>query len=190
MTKKNVSVSEDIFIAGAGGQGILLLGKIIAQSAVEEDKFVTYYPTYGAEIRGGTANCSVRISDAEISSPVVTKPTTLIIMNQQSLEKFIGKVQKNSYLVLNSSLVNPADVKTSLQDKNNQKVILIPASEIAQKLGDARCANIVMLGAYVKLKKIISPESAVSAIKKAFENKPELIELNLKAFIAVHKTTE
>ncbi|OIO76445.1 MAG: hypothetical protein AUJ85_00365 [Elusimicrobia bacterium CG1_02_37_114] len=176
MTKKNVSVSEDIFIAGAGGQGILLLGKIIAQSAVEEDKFVTYYPTYGAEIRGGTANCSVRISDAEINSPVVTRPTTFIIMNQQSLTKFIGKVQKDSYLILNSLGTEV------IKEVPANHCISIPASEIAQKLGDVRCANIVMLGAYVKLKKIISPESAVGAIKKAFENKPELIELNLKAF--------
>jgi 2-oxoglutarate ferredoxin oxidoreductase subunit gamma len=167
---------EEILIAGAGGQGILQLGKIIAQSAVEENRYTTYYPTYGAEIRGGTANCSVIISGSEISSPVVSGPKSMIIMNNPSLLKFSRKLVPGGLLIINSSLVK-------ITDEINKGIALIkiPATEIAQNIGSLRCANVVALGGYIKVKKILKESTAISVIKKVFETKPDIVELNIKA---------
>jgi len=200
-------IQDEIFVAGAGGQGVLAFGRILAQAAIEEEKFVTYYPSYGAEIRGGTANCAVIISDKEIGSPVVSRYKTMIIMNAPSYAKFLSKLAPSGMLIVNSSLVeNQAEQKNgaaqgknttvfglprmsftfgqkngAAQDKN--KVISIPATGIAQKVGDLRCANVVMLGAYVRLKNIISQDSAVESMKKYFSKlSPAVLQANLEAF--------
>ncbi|MBU2568030.1 MAG: 2-oxoacid:acceptor oxidoreductase family protein, partial [Elusimicrobia bacterium] len=99
-------IQDEIFVAGAGGQGVLAFGKLLVQSAVEEEKFVTYYPSYGAEIRGGTANCAVIISDREIGSPVVSLYKTMIIMNAPSYAKFLSRLAPDGMLIVNSSLVD------------------------------------------------------------------------------------
>jgi 2-oxoglutarate ferredoxin oxidoreductase subunit gamma len=170
------SLYEEIFIAGAGGQGVLQLGKILAQAAVDEGWNATYYPAYGAEIRGGTANCSVIISDREIASPVVTAPNNMIMMNSPSLAKFAGRLARGGLLLVNSSLAG----ETGAAGKGG-KLVKIRATELAQACGDIRCANVVLLGRFIGEKKLL-PESAVAAvIKSVFARKPEVIEMNLKA---------
>ncbi|MFH2069737.1 MAG: 2-oxoacid:acceptor oxidoreductase family protein [Elusimicrobiota bacterium] len=176
-------IQDEIFAAGAGGQGVLAFGKLLVQSAVEEEKFVTYYPSYGAEIRGGTANCAVIISDREIGSPVVSLYKTMIIMNAPSYAKFLSRLAPDGMLIVNSSLVDIHTGQKNGAGQGKNKTIGIPASEIARRVGDLRCANVVMLGAYTKLKNIISENSAVESIKKFFsKTPPAVIQLNLKAF--------
>ncbi|OGS20798.1 MAG: hypothetical protein A3J83_01725, partial [Elusimicrobia bacterium RIFOXYA2_FULL_40_6] len=174
-------MKDEIFIAGAGGQGILALGKILAESAVEQGKFVTFYPSYGAEIRGGTTNCAVIVSDEEIGSPTISKANSLIIMNTPSFIKFLPKLVSTGILIINSSLIDISKETNNLK-KQVSEIFQIPATAIAQELKDVRCANMVMLGAYAGVKKIISPESVSKAIENTFSKKQELVKLNIEAF--------
>lgn len=167
-------MSEKIICAGFGGQGIVTLGKMLAHTGMLEGRNVTYIPKYGAEMRGGTAHCMVIISDALISSPLVSIPDSAIIMNLPSLIKFESKVKTKGDLFLNSSLV-----KKEIERKDI-KVIKIPATEIASKLGNKQVANMVILGAYLKQKKLFSKESAFIALEKVL-NKPELLSINKQA---------
>jgi len=169
---------EEILIAGSGGQGVLSAGKILAQSAVEQDKCVTYYPSYGAEIRGGTANCAVIISDREIASPIISLPTVLLIFNMPSYRKFGNNIAKNGLIILNSSLCNIDEVKPV---KTDCSIIRIPATTIAQGIGDVRCANLVMLGSVIKITGILEKESIEKSIEIFFKAKKDLIKLNLEA---------
>ncbi|OGS22924.1 MAG: hypothetical protein A2252_07545 [Elusimicrobia bacterium RIFOXYA2_FULL_39_19] len=168
---------DEIFIAGAGGQGILSLGKTLAEAVAEKNLQVTFYPSYGAEIRGGTTNCTVIISDEAIGSPTVSNVRSMLVMNTQSYNKFIPRLNPGGLLVINSSLVDvsakPVKAKTASY--------AIPATDIAQELGDIRCANMVMLGAYEGIKKLISVEYMAKAIESTFK-KPELVKLNIEAF--------
>ncbi len=174
-------MTEEIFIAGAGGQGILALGKTLALSAVEQGLYVTYYPSYGAEIRGGTANCTVIISDKEIASPTASKVKTLLVLNSPSFLKFIPKLVSNGLLIVNSSLIDISKSANIIGEKIS-KLVQIPATSIGKKLGDVRCANMVMLGIYTGVKKIIFPEIVMKVIKNIFSGKKELITLNIEAF--------
>jgi len=167
-------MQNEIIIAGFGGQGVLFAGMLLAQTAVEEGKQTTWFPSYGAEIRGGTANSTVVISDEDIGSPVVVHPSGLIVMNEQSRCKFLPKVKKGAIVVVNSSLCSDECFAT--------KPVYIPASEIADKqLGDPRVTNMVMIGAYLKASGILKLRSAQAACEKALKEKPKLIEINKKA---------
>jgi len=172
---------EEIFIAGAGGQGVLALGKTLALSAVEQGLYVTYYPSYGAEIRGGTANCTVIISDREIASPTVSKAKSLLVLNAPSFLKFLPKLVSDGLLIVNSSLVDISKNATNFTNKIS-KLIQIPATAIAKRIGDVRCANMVMLGVYTEAKKIISSENVIKVIKNIFSKKQDIANLNIKAF--------
>ncbi|MDI6640894.1 MAG: 2-oxoacid:acceptor oxidoreductase family protein [Elusimicrobiota bacterium] len=175
---------DEILIAGSGGQGILLTGRVLAETALLENLFVTYYPSYGAEIRGGTANCTVIISDKEIYSPTVSKVKSMLILNAQSFVKFIYKLippPSDGLIIVNSSLVNVSQIATELKNKIST-LVEIPATEIAQKLGNVRSANMVMLGAYTKLRDFISKNSVIEAIKNVFSDREELIDININAF--------
>lgn len=166
---------EKIIIAGAGGQGIMLLGKILAQAAMRQNKFVTWLPSYGAEVRGGTAHCMVVISDEEIGSPYIAKADTLIIMNKPSLEKFKARLKNKGLLILNSSLI------ASIADKNMQ-VLQFPFTDIALRLGNIKIANMVALGCFVTHKQIASLKSLFKAISDiAPPDKKDLIAINQKA---------
>jgi len=167
---------EEILIAGAGGQGVLQLGRIIARAAIQSGLNATFYPTYGAEIRGGTANCSVRISADEISSPVILSPGKMIILNNPSLLKFAGKLRENGTLAVNSSLA-----RVNGAAKGNPLVIEIPATEIALSMGDVRCANTVILGAFAGKTGLFEEEFLVSAIRETFGHKPGAVKINLRA---------
>lgn len=168
--------NEKIIVAGFGGQGVLSLGQFIAYSAIHEGKEVTWLPAYGPEMRGGTANCSVVVSDEMVASPIISSPDTLIAMNKPSLYKFESKVKPGGVIIVNSSLI-PDKVK-----REDVKVIYLDAGELSIKAGNAKTANIVILGAYIKATGIITKESAIEAIEKKFANKPKVIPANIKAF--------
>lgn len=170
---------EEIIAAGYGGQGLIFLGHVLAHLGMLLEKNVTSFPSYGAEMRGGTANCAVIISDNEIASPVVEKPTSLIVMNQQSLDKFESLVMLQGTILINTSLVE------SGLSRKDIRYYTIPASEIADKLGNIRTANMVILGAYLKAMNLASILQAEQALKSVIPAKrANLIELNLKAIQA------
>ncbi|MFZ5754914.1 MAG: 2-oxoacid:acceptor oxidoreductase family protein, partial [Bacillota bacterium] len=132
-----------IILAGFGGQGIMFLGQLLSYAAIEENKNTTWIPSYGPEMRGGTANCSVVISDKRVSSPVVSRPNLLVVMNQPSLHKFQNTVRPRGYLFINSSLV------AEEVSRNDINVVKIPANDLANELGFAKIANMVVLGAII-----------------------------------------
>ncbi|MBN2591323.1 MAG: 2-oxoacid:acceptor oxidoreductase family protein [Sedimentisphaerales bacterium] len=156
-TKKELY--EELIIAGFGGQGIMLIGKLLAQTAMRCGKEVTYMPSYGAEVRGGTANCMLVIADSEIACPVVGQPNSLVIMNKASLTKFTPRLKKNGLLILNSSLI---DIEPEVD--NSIEVIRLPADELAVELGSIKAANMVALGAYLQAKGFFDIESAIQAL--------------------------
>ena len=156
-------MTEKVIIAGAGGQGIMLLGKVLSEAAMRESKYVTWLPCYGAEVRGGTANCMVIISDKEISSPYINQADSLIIMNEPSLQRFKSLLKNKGLLIVSSS---PKHTFT----------------DIAIKLGNIKVANMVALGCYLRSKKIIHPNSVMQVIEDmAPLDKKELIKINQQA---------
>ncbi len=164
---------EEVIIAGFGGQGLMLMGRLLAYAGMLEGKKVAWMPSYGPEMRGGTANCTVIISSEEIASPVVTNPKTFIAMNKPSLDKFESSIQKDGLIVLNNSLIDQ-EVK-----RDDIKVLKIPANDIANKLGNLRVANMVALGAYVKKSGVVKLESIFKALEKALAGKNQkILDLN------------
>ncbi|MDD5102348.1 MAG: 2-oxoacid:acceptor oxidoreductase family protein, partial [Endomicrobiaceae bacterium] len=154
---------NEIIIAGLGGQGVLLAGTILAQSALEQNLKTTWFPSYGAEMRGGTANSTVIISDEEIGSPIAFSPSGLIALNALSLNKFLPRMIEGSSIVANSSLINPNEFKS---DKN---INFIPISEIADKeIGNIKAANMVAIGALIKILQVPSLDNVLKALQIAF----------------------
>jgi len=149
---------ERVIIAGSGGQGVMLLGKVLAQAAMLEGKQVTWFPAYGPEVRGGTSHCMVTISDQEIGSPYITQADTLIILNQPSLEKFKKLLKNKGLLVLNSSLAAPLA-------STKMKVLQFPFTDIAIKLGNIKVANMVALGSFVLTTKIVKIKNILEVFK-------------------------
>lgn len=139
------TTQDEVLIAGFGGQGIMVAGKLLAQTAMRAGKEVTYMPSYGAEVRGGTANCMVVIADEPVACPVVATPTSLIVMNKASLNKFAPRLKKGGLLVMNSSLI---DVEPKVDE--TIKVVAVPVDELAVELGNKKAANMVALGAYLQ----------------------------------------
>ncbi|AQS58529.1 2-oxoacid:acceptor oxidoreductase family protein [Desulforamulus ferrireducens] len=167
---------QEILIAGFGGQGVLSTGQLLAYAGMIENKQVAWIPSYGPEMRGGTANCGITISDEPISSPLVTEPTTLIVMNRPSLDKFEKAVVPGGLILVNSSLV---DQKVQRQDV---QVLEIPANQIAEELGNARVANNVILGVLIELTGIVSLEAVVESLKKVLPaRRHNLIPVNQQA---------
>ncbi len=160
-------------MAGYGGQGLMLIGKILAYVVMREGRHVTFIPSYGTEVRGGTANCHVVISTEEIYSPVIEAADTLLVMNQPSYERFKGFLKPGGRLLTNSSMVKPDSAA------NGAELIEIPATECAAELGNVRVANMVMTGAYNRLKKLVKVENLHAAFQIAFAGKKaDLIEIN------------
>jgi 2-oxoglutarate ferredoxin oxidoreductase subunit gamma len=150
-------MQTEIITAGFGGQGVLFTGQLLTYAAMDEGREVTWIPSYGPEMRGGTANCTVVISDEEIGSPMVSDPQAVIAMNLPSLDKYEGKVRPGGVLVVNESMV---DRVVSWQDI---KVVMVKANEIAEELGDKRMMNMVLLGALIANLPVIP----LKAIEKA-----------------------
>ena len=167
---------EEVIFAGFGGQGMLLAGQFIAYAGLNEGKNVSWLPSYGPEMRGGTANCSVIVSSEEIGSPVIVEPDALIVMNRPSLEKFEKTVKKGGTLIINSSLI---DVKATRDDIH---VIYVPANGIAEEIGNTKVANMVILGAYIEKSGVVNVKSVLGVIeKKMGAKKAHLVPINEEA---------
>jgi 2-oxoisovalerate ferredoxin oxidoreductase beta subunit len=167
---------HELVLAGFGGQGILLLGQLLAKSSMREGKFVSWLPSYGPEMRGGTANCHVVVSPERIGSPWVGSPTVLVAMNQPSLEKFAASVRPGGYVVYDSSSVKTATIPSHV------KSVPLPFSDIANKLGNAKVANMVAAGAIMELTGLTGADTFATLIH-ALPRKA-LVEINLKALKA------
>lgn len=170
-------MEERIIIAGFGGQGVMALGQLLTYSGMIEDRKVSWLPSYGPEMRGGTANCNVIVSSEEVGSPVVVEATSSIMMNRPSLDKFEDAMVPGGKLFINSSLI---DRKTTRDDID---AYYIPANEIANELGNPRVANMVMLGAFLEATKAVKVESILDeAFTAVFgENRAHLKPINKEA---------
>lgn len=167
---------EEIIIAGFGGQGVMSMGQLIAYAGMLEGKGVSWLPSYGPEQRGGTANCAVIVSDEPVGSPLVTNPSTAIILNNPSFDKFEHRVRPGGLLIINSSLV------TRVSERSDIEIIELTATDMAADLGNARVANMILLGAFIELTKVVSSESIIESLKKVLsEEKHHLIEVNKQA---------
>lgn len=164
--------------AGFGGQGVMLMGQIVAQSGMNEGKEVSWLPSYGPEMRGGTANCSVIVSEAPIASPIIDhNATCLVAMNAPSLDKFEADLLPGGVVLINSSLI---DKKVTREDVT---AYYVPCNELANDLGNLKVSNMVMLGAFVEATGAVEPESVLGAMeKKLGMSKAHLMDINRQAF--------
>ncbi|RPJ64179.1 MAG: 2-oxoacid:ferredoxin oxidoreductase subunit gamma [Dehalococcoidia bacterium] len=162
-------------IAGFGGQGVLSMGLNLAEAAMLQGKHVTYLPAYGAEVRGGTANCTVAISDEEIASPVASSPEFVIAMNQPSAVKFQHHIQSGGVFFLNSSLIEVEIMRGDIE------IVRVPANKIAESLGSPRSANMVMLGAFTRKSGLVDLPDVLAALKRILSAKKKLVDINEKA---------
>ena len=168
---------EEVVISGFGGQGIILASKMLAQAAVNSGRQVTLMPSYGAEVRGGTSNCTVIVSGEAIASPLPDSPTSLVIMNKASLQKFGPRIREGGLMVVNSSLI---DSEPSAQ--NGVQIVKVPADDIACELGNPKTANMVIMGSYLEKSGLLSPEDAAAALGTVLaERYHKLIPLNTSA---------
>lgn len=166
-----------IIAAGFGGQGALTLGKLLCVAAMNEGRMVTYLPSYGAEVRGGTANCQVVLSPKPIYSPVVERADALLMLNQLSYERFLPRLKRGGVAVVNSSSVD-----LSQSDRApGAELLAVPAGEMAARMGEVRAANIILLGACVEFCSLVTVESCREALKDKFGGREDLLQLNLRA---------
>ncbi len=169
-------MDHQIVFAGFGGQGVMLIGTLLAHAGMEEGKAVSWLPSYGPEMRGGTANCAVCISDESIASPVVAEPTALVAMNLPSFEKFIDAVVPGGCVIINSDLIDVDDVRGDIG------LYRIPANTEAQNLGSPRVANMVCLGSLLGVQEIVSVETVIRVLPTVIhERYHNLLGVNEKA---------
>ena len=167
---------QEIILAGFGGQGVLAAGVILANGALRADLCTTWLPAYGGTLRGGTANCSVKISEDEVGSPYIKQPDILIAFNEPSLKKFEEKVKPGGYIFVNSSLIHTDPVR------NDVHIIKAPVTELAAELGNSRAANVIMTGVLLSNIPLISVESAEISLEEYFRPKGEkMITFNKQA---------
>lgn len=170
---------KQVLFAGFGGQGVLSMGKFLTHAAMGAGKNVSWVPSYGAEMRGGTANCLVTIADEEISSPITENPMMAVIMNRPSLDKFEKKIQSHGTVVLNSSLVD------RMPEREDLNVLQLPVTELAEKINNPRGANMILLGAYIEKTSVVAVEDVMDNFDIIFEGKsPAVIKKNKEAFLA------
>lgn len=169
-------MKEKVIIAGFGGQGIMSLGQMLCYSGMKEGREVSWLPSYGPEMRGGTANCHVIISDDDVASPIVSIADTVMAMNLPSLDKFESRIKSGGKLFINSSLIEKKAMRDDIE------VFYIPANDIALELGNSRVAGMVMLGAYLKSSGTVEAESVIESLEKVLgEKKAGLIPINKQA---------
>ncbi|MBI5189995.1 MAG: 2-oxoacid:acceptor oxidoreductase family protein [Nitrospirae bacterium] len=167
---------HDAIIAGFGGQGILLAGKLLVWAGMLDDRHVTWFPSYGGEMRGGTANCTVIVSDEDIGSPIVDRPEALLAFNQASVDRFARRVAKGGFIIVNSSLAT-RDVEVP-----GVRLIRVAANEVAERLGDIKAANMVMLGAYLKASGSLGLDKVISALESVIPAKyKDALPVNIAA---------
>lgn len=166
----------EIVMAGFGGQGVMLMGQLMTYAGMLEGRHVSWMPAYGPEMRGGTANCSVIISDDPVGSPIVAEPELVVAMNLPSLDRFEPTLHVNGKLLINSSLINKKATRSDI------KTLLVPCNEIAQELGNLKVANMVMVGAVIAASGAVKAESVLSVLsEKIFKDKPDLMPINEEA---------
>lgn len=169
-------INEKVIIAGFGGQGVMLMGQLLSYVATDKELNTLWFPSYGPETRGGTANCSVTISEEPVRSPVISVPDSLIIMNKPSLAKFQPKLKKGGNLLINASLVKDVEIRDDVN------VILVEANDLALEIGNLKVANMVMLGAYLEAVNLFTNDEIIAIMKQKFTGeKAKLIDINKKA---------
>ena len=174
-------MQNEIQFAGFGGQGIMLMGQIMAQTAMQQGYEVVWIPSYGPEMRGGTAYCTVVISDRPIGSPIIRNPRHLVAMNRPSLEKFAPFVKPGGTIFINSSIISIG------AGRDDVDVIKVPIIEIAKDLGNVKASNIIALAAFVSRSQVVDFELLRESVKAKFAKKEKLIPLNMKALEAGKK---
>ncbi len=167
-------ITRTIF-SGFGGQGVLLMGYVLSHGAMLKGLNVTYFPAYGAEMRGGTANCTVTLSDKKIASPVASNPDVLVAMNYPSLEKFESTVVEHGLVFLNSSLIEEDPPRTDIE------VVRVPAVELAREVGAERTANMVMMGAVSAKTELLTLEETIKGMQAALKGRESFFETNQEA---------
>ncbi|MCU0726357.1 MAG: 2-oxoacid:acceptor oxidoreductase family protein [Planctomycetes bacterium] len=170
-------MQTEVIMAGFGGQGVITAGYLLAQAALAEEREVTWLPSYGPEMRGGTANCTVVVGDEPIGSPLVSAPKVAVVMNRPSLEKFAPKLKPGGLLVVDSCLIPIRSDRTDIRE------FRIRADDLAVSAGSRKGANLAMLGALLGILPLVSRETAEKIIGKHFAKKPQFIESNLQAFL-------
>ena len=169
--------TKKMFFAGTGGMGVLLMGQMVGSAAILEDKAVTFFPSYGPEMRGGTANCTVIVSDKPISSPLIFEADVVVAMTTPSMLKFEPMLKPGGILLLNKSLIQQSPKRSDIT------VFEVAATDLAQELGEVRAANIVMLGAFVRTTNVVTEANVEKVIHDIFGGKnAKLIDINMKAF--------
>ena len=172
-------METNFILAGFGGQGILLAGTVLANAFMLEGKNVTWYPCYGAEMRGGTVNCEIVVSDTEVSSVHKQDTDYALVLNQQSFDKFVKRVKKGGMIVANSTLV------AETRPRDDIKYVFAPMGEIANKLGTSKVTNVVSLGVLSSVCKIVSKDYLAKGVEKVLgEKKKSLLPLNEQALSA------
>ncbi len=170
---------ERIIIAGFGGQGVMSIGQMLAYAGMLEDKGVSWLPSYGPEMRGGTANCHVIVTEGDVDSPLVSKASTALVLNRPSFFKFEPKVVKDGLLIVNSSLVEDKS------ERDDIRAYYVPAGDLALEVGNDKATNMVMLGAYIQLTGIVECENIRHALEMVFgKRKSHIIDVNYKALKA------
>ena len=169
----------DTIIAGFGGQGVMLMGNVLATAAMQAGQQVTYMPVYGVEMRGGTANCTVVFSDKPVGSPIIHEPVSAVVMNRPSAEKFAPKVKKKGLVLVNSSLVEDKYVKA-----RTKRIFKVPTLDLAQEVGNPRLANMVMLGALCQAGGVVKAEQVIKSLPKALDKRyHKMIPINSEALL-------
>jgi 2-oxoglutarate ferredoxin oxidoreductase subunit gamma len=164
---------ESVIMSGFGGQGILLMGQLLCYAGMHEGKKVTWMPSYGPEMRGGTANCTIMVSEDRVGSPVTHHPSSLVAMNKASLDRFEEDLQVGGFLLINSSLIDREPQRKDLQ------VIKVPANKIAEEAGTLQVTNMAALGAYVGAKNVVSLDSVIQALRRMIPaHRKELLSIN------------
>jgi len=167
-------MQTDVMFAGFGGQGIMLIGQMLAYAGMSEGKNVVWLPSYGPEMRGGTAYCSVVIADRAIASPIIDRPATIAVMNRPSLDKFAAKVKGQGFLIINTSLID------ATSDRADIVQVLVPANQIALEAGTGKAANMAILGAYLGCTGAVSMDAVRAVVHKQLASKPQFIDINLR----------
>ena len=169
-------MNKEMIFAGFGGQGVMLMGQILAYAGMLEGQQVSWFPAYGPEMRGGTANCSIIIGDEPVGTPIVTEPSVVVAMNLPSLDKFEPMLHADGTLLINSSLIDRKPHRTDI------KTYYVPCNDIAQELGNLKVANMVMVGAIIAASGVVNIDSVISVLaKKIFKNKPKVMPINEQA---------
>jgi len=173
----------DLIVSGFGGQGVLFAGNLIAHAAMLEGYEVTYLPVYGPEMRGGTCNCTVIISEKPVASPIVSSPNFLIIMNYPSFLKFVPRLKRGGRALINSDLVKPEDIEEIEKLKKKYSLFFVPVNSLAEKLGTPQLANLCAVGAFFKIAGVFKENTLKKALQEILsKGKAHLFEPNLKAF--------